>query len=175
MSEERSKGLSLRKKRTHRVKGGDARRKEISGPIPINSTATKSSSSSRPSQDTERAAAARKLEGGESRDRDHGRSHRSNRADKTAELVKRRYSQRITALPSDFGQGAPMPTIPQIPSQYRSNVPPSRGGEQRPGTSDGPRALHLDMESLQDPNLNPNQCQCLPTTTQIITSSVPSR
>lgn len=145
MAEERSKGISLRKKRTHRLKGGAPAsiRKEISSPLPVGAPVAQSSG--RPSQESTQSG--RKLE---------APRERPQRADKTAELVKRRYSQRITQLPADFGNGAPMPAMPQIPSQYRNAPPPSRDGRP-PGSSDG-RALEVDMKALQDPNLVPNQC-----------------
>jgi hypothetical protein len=145
MSEERSKGISLRKKRTQRVKeGASSLRKQISAPLPAGVAATQQNSG-RPSQESNRSA--RKLD---------VPRERPQRADKTAELVKRRYSQKIPAL-TDFGNGAPVPSLPQMPSQYR-RAPPSRDGRP-PGSSDG-RALEVDMRALQDPELEPTQCGC---------------
>jgi hypothetical protein len=145
MSEERGKGISLRKKRTQRTKGPPSeippRRQPISGPMPVGAP----QSSGRPSQESNRSG--RKLD---------APRERPQRADKTAELVKRRYSQRITQLPADFGNGAPMPAMPQLPAQYRV-APPSRDGRP-PGTSDGSRALQVDMRALRDPDLVPEQC-----------------
>lgn len=149
MSEERSKGISLRKKRTQRrapPKEISAPR-QISGPMPTGLSATQNSG--RPSQESNRSG--RRLD---------APRERPQRADKTAELVKRRYSQKITQLPSDFGNGAPMPDMPQIPSQYR-DAPPSRDGRP-PGSSDG-RALKINVKALQDPNLRPEQCKCFGT------------
>ncbi|KAF2744234.1 hypothetical protein M011DRAFT_449702 [Sporormia fimetaria CBS 119925] len=137
MSEERSKGISLRKKRTHRSKNDGSVRAQISAPMPLGATPQ---SSGRPSQDSSRAP----------RKQDAPRQ-RPQRADKTAELVKRRYSQKITQLPSDFGYGEPMPSMPQIPSQYR-NPPPDR--DRRPSAVGEGRGIELDMKALQDPDLS---------------------
>ncbi|KAF2273583.1 exocyst complex component exo84 [Westerdykella ornata] len=140
MSEERSKGISLRKKRTQRIKGGApaSQRPTISGPVGL----APAQNSGRPSQESSRSAR-----------RPDAPRERPRGADRTAELVKKRYSQKITQLPSDFGNGAPMPSMPQIPSQYRMG-PPSK--EARSETADG-RALELDMRALQDPKLEVNQ------------------
>ncbi|KAF2188373.1 hypothetical protein K469DRAFT_703883 [Zopfia rhizophila CBS 207.26] len=146
MSEERSKGISLRKKRTARPKGGKeiSAPKQISAPMPVGLAAATQSSSGRPSNESNRSG--RKLD---------APRERPQRADKTADLVKRRYSQRIMQLPTDFNAEAPsLPMMPQIPSQYR-NAPPSRDGRP-PGSSDG-RSLKVDMKALRDPNLRPEQ------------------
>ncbi|KAF2265771.1 hypothetical protein CC78DRAFT_567346 [Lojkania enalia] len=141
MSEERNKGISLRKKRAARPKGAP---RQISAPMPTGLAAATVSSSGRPSNESSRSG--RKLD---------APRERPPRAEKTADLVKRRYSQRITQLPSDFNAGAPpMPAMPQIPSQYR-NAPPSRDGRP-PGSSDG-RVLKVDVKALGDPNLRHEQ------------------
>ncbi|ORY18997.1 Cullin repeat-like-containing domain protein [Clohesyomyces aquaticus] len=146
MSEERSKGISLRKKRT--VKPPKAGKeisapRQISAPMPVGLAAATQSSSGRPSNESSRSA----------RPRPDAPRERPQRADKTADLVKRRYSQRITQLPSDFGAGAPpMPSMPQVPNKYR-DAPPSRDGRP-PGSSDG-RAFKVDMKAIRDPNLRP--------------------
>jgi hypothetical protein len=146
MADERGKGISLRKKRTQRPKDPPTeippRRQPISGPLPAGLAATQNSG--RPSHDSNRSG--KKLD---------APRERPQRADKTAELVKRRYSQRITQLPADFGNGAPMPAMPQLPAQYR--VAPPSGDGRPPGTSDG-RALQVDMRALRDPDLVPEQC-----------------
>ncbi|KAF2473772.1 uncharacterized protein BDR25DRAFT_332567 [Lindgomyces ingoldianus] len=145
MAEERGKGISLRKKRTVKPKGAKeiSAPRQISAPMPAGLAAATVSSNGRPSNESSRSA--RKMD---------APRERPKRADKTADLVKRRYSQRITQLPSDFGAGAPMPALPQVPSQYR-DAPPSRDGRP-PGSSDG-RALKVDMKALRDPNLRPEQ------------------
>lgn len=145
MSDDRGKGISLRKKRTRKGPATDVppRRQPISGPMPAGLAATQTSG--RPSQESNRSG-PRKLD---------APRERPQRADKTAELVKRRYSQRITQMPADFGNGAPMPAMPQLPAQYRM-APPSRDGKAT-GPSDG-RALQVDMRALKDPGLDPEQC-----------------
>jgi hypothetical protein len=73
--------------------------------------------------------------------------------------VKRRYSQKITTLPSDFpGNGAPMPDMPQIPSQFREEQPPPSRDGRPPGSSDG-RGIRVDKRALEDPSLKPDQCK----------------
>jgi exocyst complex component 8 len=147
MAEDRSKGISLRKKRTVRpkVSGKEiSAPKQISGPMPAGlAAATQSSGGRRPNG----PGGPKKLDVPRERPPPAG---------KTADLVKRRYSQRITTLPNDFAAGAPpLPDMPQIPSQFRQ-APPSRDGRP-PGSSDG-RELKVDMRALRDPNLRPEQC-----------------
>lgn len=159
---EKQKGISLRKKR------GDKSRKnaptisaprQISAPMPAGAAAAgigaaTLSSSGRPSQDSSRSR-SRGPGGGD------GNAQQRQRADKTADLVKRRYSQKIMQLPSDFpGSGAPMPDLPQMPSQFRDQSQtrgdgaPERSAPsaQGAGSANG-RALAVDMRALRDPNL----------------------
>lgn len=149
MSEERSKGISLRKKRTVKPPKGGAPTisapRQISAPMPTGLAAATLSSSGRPSNESTRS--------GKRLDAPRPRPG----ADKTADLVKRRYSQRITQLPSDFGNGAPMPDMPQIPSKFRE-APPSRDG--RPQTSGDGRGIKIDPRALQDENLQVDRCMC---------------
>ncbi|KAH7116074.1 Cullin repeat-like-containing domain protein [Dendryphion nanum] len=148
MSDDRGKGISLRKKREKRPKKGGAPAisapRQISAPMPTGLAATQSSSG-RPSQDSTRSGTARKVEAPQ---------QRPQRADKTADLVKRRYSQKVPTLPPDFGNGAPMPALPQMPAQFR-NAPPSRDGRPQ-GPSEG-RSIQVDKRALEDPNLRPDQ------------------
>lgn len=120
----------------------------ISAPVATGLAATQSSSG-RPSQESNRSG--RRMD---------APRERPQRADKTAEMVKRRYSQRIPQLPPDFGNGAPMPDMPQIPSQYRQ-APPSRDGRP-PGSSDG-RSLKVDVKALRDPYLKADDRMCFMT------------
>lgn len=151
MSErEKSKGISLRKKRDKDKKKTAPTisvPRQISAPMPAGASIAPSiASSNRPSTESSRSR----------QNRGDVPQQRPQRADKTADLVKRRYSQKITTLPSDFGNG-PMPDMPQIPSQYRDKSqtrdvrPPANGGEGRP--------LRLDMKALHDPNLRAEQCE----------------
>lgn len=77
-------------------------------------------------------------------------------ADRTADLVKRRYSTRFVGYPVDAGMPPPMPSMPSLPVQYHS---PSR---QSPSREDrvqnvGSRNLKLDVRVLRDPSLVPEQ------------------
>lgn len=147
---DKSKGISLRKKRDKDKKKGPptiSAPRQISAPMPAGAgVATPSiSSTGRPSTDSSRS---RQNRGDVPRERPQ-------RADKTADLVKRRYSQKITTLPSDFGNG-PMPDMPQIPSQYRET---SQTRDGRPPPSGDGRGLRVDMKALRDPNLRAEQCE----------------
>lgn len=146
---EKSKGISLRKKRGDKPKKGApptiSAPRQISAPMPAGAGAAAAlQNAARPSTESSR-----------SRAREDAPPQRPQRADRTADLVKRRYSQKITALPSDFGNGGPMPDMPQIPSQYRDKSQTRDG--RRPGSSDG-RVLRVDMKALRDPNLRAEHC-----------------
>ena len=149
---EKQKGISLRKKRDKPPKKGGpptiSAPRQISAPMPAGTGigAATLSSSNRPSNESSRSR----------QNRENVSRERPQRTDKTADLVKRRYSQKITTLPSDFLNGAGMPDMPQIPSQYRDRSQPRDG--RPPGSSDG-RALRVDMKALRDPNLRAEQCE----------------
>ena len=144
---EKQKGISLRKKRTKKKDAPTiSAPRQISAPMPMNAAGTGAapqSSSVRPSMDSSRSRSK-----GPGPDGPQQRQ----RADKTADLVKRRYSQKIMQLPSDFpGGGAPMPDLPQIPSQFRDK---SQTRDGRPDQSADGRGLKVDMRALRDPNLH---------------------
>ena len=145
MSEEKSKGISLRKKRTVRPKISAP--KQISAPMPTGLAANTLSSGqgvglTKPGD----SDGPRRLDAPRERPQQSG---------KTSDLVKRRYSTRFTQLPTDFGSEAPpVPSMPSIPGQFAQ--PPSRG-ERPPGSSDGQR-IRVDIKALRDPNLRPEQC-----------------
>lgn len=151
---EKQKGISLRKKRGDKPKKGApptiSAPRQISAPMPAGAGigagigAATLPGSARPSNESSR-----------SRSRGDVPQQRPQRADKTADLVKRRYSQKIMTLPTDFGNGEPMPDMPQIPMQYREKSQTRDG--RPPGSSDG-RALKVDMMALRDPNLRAEQC-----------------
>lgn len=131
---EKSKGISLRKKRT--VKPKISAPKQISGPLP-SGLATNAQLRVGPVGALPVAPRPRE------RPRD---------GNKTADLVKRRYSTRFTDLPTDFSAGAPpLPSVPSIPGQFAVQ-PPSRDGQ-----PSGQR-LKVDAKALSDPNLRPDQC-----------------
>jgi hypothetical protein len=147
---DKSKGISLRKKRDKDKKKGPptiSAPRQISAPMPAGAgiAAPSISSSGRPSTESSRS---RQNRGDVPRERPQ-------RADRTADLVKRRYSQKITTLPSDFSNGL-MPDMPQIPTQYREKDP---ARDARPTTSGEGRGLRVDMKALRDPNLRAEQCK----------------
>lgn len=151
MSEERSKGISLRKKRSEKRpkpgkhKGSDISTRQISAPMPTGISSATISGSARPSVDSNRSG-----------QRPDASRERPQRPDKTADLVKRRYSQKLQ-LPTDFGNGE-LGQLPPIPSQYR-DVPPSRDGRRPSAAPDpGGQMIRVDMNALRDPNLRPEQC-----------------
>ncbi|TLD37968.1 hypothetical protein E2P81_ATG03643 [Venturia nashicola] len=131
---EKSKGISLRKKRT--VKPKISAPKQISGPLPSGLTGNGQPRAG-PGSGLPNAQISRE------RPRD---------GNKTADLVKRRYSTKLgTDWPTDFSAGAPpVPSLPQIPSQFAVQPPAKddQSSEQR---------LKVDPKALADPNLRPEQ------------------
>ncbi|RMZ72604.1 exocyst complex component exo84 [Pyrenophora seminiperda CCB06] len=154
---EKQKGISLRKKRGDKSKKNAppviSAPRQISAPMPAGVAATAAASlpgSGRPSTDSNRSRTRT--------DAALPGQVRPQRPDKTADLVKRRYSQKVTALPGGFsGNGAPLPQLPQMPAQFRER---SQTREVRPpGSSgdNGPRVLQVDPRALRDPNLKVEQ------------------
>ncbi|KAF1937722.1 hypothetical protein EJ02DRAFT_48138 [Clathrospora elynae] len=143
---EKQKGISLRKKRTKKAAPPViSAPRQISAPMPAGVAAASLPASGRPSIESNRSRTRQDVPQVQMRPQ---------RPDKTADLVKRRYSQKITTLPTDFGDGAPMPGMPQMPAQYRDK---SQTREVRPpGSSDG-HALRVDMKALRDPGLRVDQ------------------
>ena len=157
---EKQKGISLRKKRTKKKDAPTiSAPRQISAPMPVNAagpgaTTQSSSASVRPSMDSSRSRSKGPGPDGP------GPQQRQ-RADKTADLVKRRYSQKVMQLPSDFpGSGAPMPDLPQMPSQFRDKSMTRDGrpdqSQSQSQSADG-RGLKVDMRALRDPNLQADQ------------------
>jgi hypothetical protein len=147
MSEEKSKGISLRKKRTVRPKISAP--KQISAPMPTGLAVAALSSDLGVDR-------LRPSDGVGPRKNDAPRQ-RPPQGEKTADLVKRRMSTRFTNFPTDFGAGAPpMPSMSGLTTQY-TNQPPSRDGRP-PGSSDGQR-VKVDERALRDPNLRPELCR----------------
>ncbi|KAF2083536.1 hypothetical protein K490DRAFT_51405 [Saccharata proteae CBS 121410] len=135
---------SLRKKKTVANRPKISAPKQISGPLPPNLQPPTIPEGARPDASPSPLSGTRL---------DVPRE-RPQAADKTAELVKRRYSTRFTQLPTDFGAGAPpMPSMPPMAGQFAK--PPSRDGRP-PGGSDGQR-LKVDMKALRDPGLRAEQ------------------
>ena len=82
----------------------------------------------------------------------------ADRQDKTADLVKRRYSTRFNAIPQDGAPPMPgMPGLPPMPAQYKSQQRPPSRDERRPGSSKGQR-IAVETRALRDPNLQPEKC-----------------
>ena len=135
---EKSKGISLRKKRTVKPKVSAPK---ISGPLP---TGVSADSNSRPKVGPDGGLPS----GPRPRPRPKD-------GDTTADLVKRRYSTRFANLPSDFGSGPPpIPSMPKISNEFAVQ-PPSRDG-----VSTGQR-IKIDAKALADPSLQADQCKTL--------------
>ncbi|KAJ4346077.1 exocyst complex component exo84 [Ascochyta clinopodiicola] len=155
---DKQKGISLRKKRGDKSKKNAptiSAPRQISAPMPAGAGAgigaATLSSSARPSQDSSRSRSRG------AQDDDRNPQQRPQRADKTADLVKRRYSQKIMQLPSDFpGAGGPMPDLPQMPSQFRDKSQTRDPCPDRSADARGP-GLQVDMRALRDPNLQAEQ------------------
>ncbi|KAF2103523.1 hypothetical protein NA57DRAFT_53042 [Rhizodiscina lignyota] len=136
------RGISLRKKRT--VKPKISAPKQISAPIPQGTNSGSEARVGRPGAGvgTARPPAAPR--------------ERTPQNDKTADLVKRRYSTRFIQPPQDFSAGAPaVPGLPTIPAQYRNQPSPLRDtGERRGGDGSG---IKVDIKALRDPKLRPDE------------------
>ncbi|KAF2226711.1 Cullin repeat-like-containing domain protein [Elsinoe ampelina] len=143
MSDEK-KGISLRKK-----KGSN--RPKISAPRPVPEDGTPGHTPDMGSAPFEPPPLQR-VETSQS----SLRSRPSMTADRTADLVKRRYSTRFVGYPHDDRLAPPMPAMPSLPTEYQSvkSAPPSRDG--KPPES-GVKALKVDIRALRDPNLKPDQ------------------
>jgi hypothetical protein len=136
-NEEKSKGISLRKKRT--VKPKISAPKQISGPLPAGIAADQRRIANTPPSGA-LPSVPRPRE-------------RPQNGDRTADLVKRRYSTRFTNLPQDFNAGAPpLPSVPSIPGRFAVQ-PPSRDGQ-----VGGGQRLKVDAKVLSDAKLQPEQC-----------------
>lgn len=130
--DEKSKGISLRKNRSGKPKISAP----ISGPLPAGIVG----------QPLPSIDGAGLPSGPRPRERPQN-------GDRTADLVKRRYSTRF-ALTQDFGAGPiQLPTIPSIPNQFAVQ-PPSRDGNQ----DIGGQRVKVDVKALRDPSLQPEQC-----------------
>lgn len=78
-----------------------------------------------------------------------------NGTDKTADLVKRRYSTRF-AQAQDDGLTPPIPGVPRLPAQYAASAHSSRSGRS-PERAPGQR-IKVDVKALRDPALMPDKC-----------------
>ncbi|KAF2838966.1 hypothetical protein M501DRAFT_935411 [Patellaria atrata CBS 101060] len=139
--EEKSKGISLRKKRSVRPKISAP--KQISGPLPAGLNV----------QSIQEAQARSKSN--DSSKLDLPRSRPAPPGGKTSDLVKRRYSTRF-ANPQDLdGEAPPIPSLPSMPKQFLNDKPPSRDG--RPSTGGEGQRIKVDVKAMRDPNLRPEQ------------------
>ncbi|KAI9836394.1 MAG: hypothetical protein M1819_001424 [Sarea resinae] len=128
---EKSKGISLRKKRQNRPKISAPQ--QISGPTPSSQGASLQLKGEATKRDTP--------------------SERPQLGGKTADLVKRRYSTRFTQPPDlSSARGVPVPSVPSIPGQYAPGKPVGHGPP-----SSGSHAVPVDLNVLQDPNLQPEK------------------
>jgi hypothetical protein len=136
--EEKGKGISLRKKRT--VKPKISAPKQISGPLPPGAKDPNETLNRRAGMAAGLPTVPRPRE-------------RPQNGDRTADLVKRRYSTRFNT-PQDYNAGAPpMPSLPKMPSQFAVQPP-----IQEDGPSRGHR-LQVDVKALADPKLQPEKCK----------------
>jgi len=162
MSEEKSKGISLRRKKTTRPTISAPR--QIAAARPRDpSVDTIGRNPSIATTQTDASTATNLSAAGRG-----GRPSISGDANKTSDLVKRRYSTRFTgqaALP-DFGAGGSgVPVMPSLPAQYANQ---QLGGDGRKGSQDvrapsshdsrrdGPAVggrLKVDARALRDPHL----------------------
>jgi len=141
--EEKSKGISLRKKRSVRPKISAP--KQISGPLPTGLAATAQAQDER----SKLATSNTKL--------DAPRERLQIQGGKTSDLVKRRYSTRYTQLPQDFVP--PVPSVPAIPGQFAGRQSFQDG---RPSASRDGERIKIDLDALRDPDLRPEQCRLGP-------------
>lgn len=138
-----SKGISLRRKKTTRP--------TISAPKPVQQPSDRTV----PTLSQTRSNSSGLTVPGES-----GRS----RAEKTSELVKRRYSTRFAGgYPQQDGNVPPVPAVPSLPAQYQTTRTASSDGERSrsrdgrsPSPSRGGGKLKVDTRALKDPNLQPD-------------------
>jgi hypothetical protein len=72
--------------------------------------------------------------------------------DKTADLVKRRYSTRFN-VPGQGDDGVPMPSVPALPSQFAPRKMSRDGDVPKSG-----RVLTVEPGVLQDGNFRPEEC-----------------
>ncbi|KAF2428290.1 hypothetical protein EJ08DRAFT_592254 [Tothia fuscella] len=142
------KGISLRKKRT--VKPKISAPKVISGPLPPGVKDPNETLKRRPGM----APAVGSNESGGLPSGPQPRP-RPQLNDKTADLVKRRYSTRFANAPQDYTAGAPpVPSLPNMPEEYAVKAL-GRGEREGAGIGAGGRKLVVDMKELADPKLQP--------------------
>lgn len=158
---EKSRGLSLRKKKTARPKISAP--KQISGPLPENlqgpTIPDEFRQKAQAARDQAAAAAAANgsrggsvsSAGGTPLDTPRERPQPAG-GGKTSDLVKRRYSTRFNQLPNEYPPGGP--PLPAVPKQFAPVPPPSSS---KPGAPDGP-GIKVDIKALRDPSLRPEQC-----------------
>ncbi|GAB7355089.1 hypothetical protein MBLNU459_g5673t3 [Dothideomycetes sp. NU459] len=79
--------------------------------------------------------------------------------DRTADLVKRRYSTRFAQYPQDGDAPPPVPGVPQLPAHFAAAAAaasrPSREGRS-PERAEGQR-IRVDAKALRDAHLQPEQ------------------
>ncbi|KAH9845008.1 exocyst complex component exo84-like [Teratosphaeria destructans] len=153
MSEEKSKGISLRRKKTTRP--------TISAPrqIPSSQQRDPSTDGRNPSILTTQTSNSNLSVPGQGRPSTSGST-----ADKTSDLVKRRYSTRFTGQAPNYNDGGlapPVPSMPSLPAQYaqrgrksQDSRSPSREGKS-PSRAEG--RIKADARALKDPNLQAEQ------------------
>ena len=144
--EKEKRGISLRKKRSGKPKISAP--KQISGPLPINTT----TDTSRPKPNGPAGGGGGLPSGPRPRPRPQG-------ADATADLIQRRYSTRFANAPSEYGADAPpMPSMPKVPGAGKFAVQPPRPSMDERPSLDERRRIKVDVKALSNPNLKPDQC-----------------
>jgi hypothetical protein len=146
MSEEKSKGISLRKKKTTTT------RPKISAPVIISQPNESTPSLLAPDWNPSRNGSESGVSVSRARLSTNG-------PDRTADLVKRRYSTRFAQYPVDTESPPPMPGVPAIPqlaTKYASSKASSRGNRS-PERREGQR-IKVDLKAFRDPDLQAEQC-----------------
>ncbi|KAK5165392.1 exocyst complex component exo84 [Saxophila tyrrhenica] len=146
MSEDKGKGISLRRKKTTRP--------TISAPRQLSQPRDQSADSRQQSlwETQTNASEDSKLTVPNSTSRERGRLNREN----TSDLVKRRYSTRFTGGQAlQFQDGGAAPPMPTMPAQYAASSREEGRSPSRDGRSPEPGVgrLKVDTRALKDPNL----------------------
>lgn len=159
--EEKARGLSLRKKRS--VKPKISAPKQISAPLSSSLAQTQNTANysnpelrPRPPFVSSNNSSSSNISNPKVRG-PHGSGSAAGGGGaggaNTADYVKRRYSQRITNLPKDFGDA---PSLPSLPTEFLSQ-PPARAPT-RAHSGQGGEKVAVDLKALQDPHLPADQC-----------------
>lgn len=134
--EEKSKGFSLRQKKS-------SRRPPISAPKQITSAATSKQLALQGRTNGGSEASAGNFAPGNPQ---KGARERPRLGGGTSDLVKRRYSTRFTN-PPDFSAAQSAPPIPTVPSQHALQVASTH-------------KINIDLDALKEDGLDVEKCMC---------------